>query len=99
MFILQGVKELVENSLDAKSTKIEVHLKEYGKEGVEVIDNGVGINMQNLEGIAQKGATSKLRVFEDLDNLQTFGFRGEALNAISVLSKLTITTCTQKQQE
>jgi len=45
MFILQGVKELVENSLDAKSTKIEVHLKEYGKEGVEVIDNGVGINM------------------------------------------------------
>ncbi|KAL4426563.1 hypothetical protein ABPG74_012323 [Tetrahymena malaccensis] len=89
------VKELVENSLDAGSTKIEVYLKEYGKEGVEVVDNGSGINSQNLEQIAQKGATSKLRQFQDLESLDTFGFRGEALNAISVLSQLTITTRTE----
>nr|ABK35674.1 putative mismatch repair protein [Tetrahymena thermophila] len=92
------VKELVENSLDAGSTKIEVYLKEYGKEGVEVVDNGSGISSQNLEQIAQKGATSKLRQFQDLESLDTFGFRGEALNAISVLSQLTITTKTDSDE-
>ncbi|KAL4465170.1 hypothetical protein ABPG72_019324 [Tetrahymena utriculariae] len=92
------VKELVENSLDAGSTKIEVYLKEYGKEGVEVVDNGSGISSQNLEQIAQKGATSKIRQFQDLESLDTFGFRGEALNAISVLSQLTITTRTESDE-
>jgi len=84
--LCEGVKELVENSLDAGSTKIEIILREYGKEGIEVIDNGSGICSDNLENIAQKGATSKLNAFEDLESLETFGFRGEALNAISVLS-------------
>jgi len=48
----EGVKELVENSLDAGSTKIEIILREYGKEGIEVIDNGSGIGSDNLENIA-----------------------------------------------
>lgn len=60
------------------------------------MDNGAGINIENLDTIAQKGATSKLREFHDLENLDTFGFRGEALNAISVLSQLSITTRTEK---
>lgn len=95
---MSGIKELVENSLDAGSTKVEIALKEFGKEGIEVNDNGIGIKLANLERIAQKGATSKLREFEDMQDLSTFGFRGEALNAISVLSCLTITSRTKDEE-
>ncbi|EGR27058.1 hypothetical protein IMG5_202390 [Ichthyophthirius multifiliis] len=93
--IKKGVKELLENSIDAKSTLIEIQLKDQGRDGIIVKDNGHGISKENLDKIAQKGCTSKLKVFEDLENLTSYGFRGEALNAISLLSDLNINTRTK----
>lgn len=87
-----AVKELVENSLDAGSSIVEVRLKEYGKDLIEVSDNGSGIEERNFEGLALKHHTSKLREFSDLTSVDTFGFRGEALSSLSALSDLVITT-------
>ncbi|XP_006813556.1 mismatch repair endonuclease PMS2-like, partial [Saccoglossus kowalevskii] len=88
-----AVKELVENSLDAGATNIEIRLKEYGCELLEVIDNGSGIQQDDFEGLALKHHTSKLKDFSDLTCIETFGFRGEALSSLCALSCLTITTC------
>lgn len=88
-----AVKELVENSLDADATNIEILLKEYGRESVEVIDNGSGVEESNIPGLTLKHHTSKLRDFTDLSGVETFGFRGEALSSLCALSKVTILTC------
>ncbi|KAK2173846.1 hypothetical protein NP493_847g00042 [Ridgeia piscesae] len=80
-----AVKELVENSLDAGATNIEIRLKEYGRELVEVIDNGSGVEESNIEGLTLKHHTSKLRDFTDLSGVETFGFRGEALSSLCAL--------------
>ncbi|KFY37486.1 hypothetical protein V494_04739 [Pseudogymnoascus sp. VKM F-4513 (FW-928)] len=88
------VKELVENSLDAGATSIEVRFKNQGLESIEVHDNGAGITSQNYETIALKHYTSKLATYADLTTLHTFGFRGEALSSLCALSDFTITTCT-----
>lgn len=87
-----AVKEIVENSCDAGSTVIEIKIKEYGLEGFEVIDNGSGIEESNFDAITAKNYTSKLKQFEDLQGLRTFGFRGEALSSLCALSDVTITT-------
>ncbi|KAI1142223.1 DNA mismatch repair protein MutL [Hypoxylon sp. FL0543] len=87
------VKELVENSLDAGATNIEVRFKNQGLDSIEVQDNGSGISKENYETIALKHYTSKLSTYADLSSLQTFGFRGEALSSLCALSKFTITTC------
>jgi DNA mismatch repair protein PMS2 len=88
-----AVKEMVENALDAEATFIEVKLKNMGIDSIEVSDNGYGINPHDYEGIAQKHHTSKLQQFEDLFSVDSFGFRGEALNALCELShKFTVTT-------
>ncbi|KAI1386274.1 DNA mismatch repair protein MutL [Hypoxylon trugodes] len=87
------VKELVENSLDAGATNIEVRFKNQGLDSIEVQDNGSGISKQNYETIALKHYTSKLSTYADLSSLQTFGFRGEALSSLCALSRFTITTC------
>ncbi|KAK9239045.1 hypothetical protein V1525DRAFT_399656 [Lipomyces kononenkoae] len=90
-----AVKELVENSLDAHATNIDVKFKQYGVESFEVVDNGDGIDQENFEGIALKHHTSKLRTFSDLSSVATFGFRGEALSSLcGVSSSVQITTCT-----
>ena len=81
-----AVKELVENALDAGATVLEVKLKEMGVESIEVSDNGMGIDQSNYEGLALKHHTSKLVEFSDLLNVNSFGFRGEALNALCELS-------------
>ena len=86
------VKELVENSLDAGATSIEVRFKNYGLDSIEVQDNGVGIPSEDYETIALKHYTSKLLNYDDLSSLQTFGFRGEALSSLCALSNLCITT-------
>ncbi|KFY10972.1 hypothetical protein V491_07395 [Pseudogymnoascus sp. VKM F-3775] len=88
------VKELVENSLDAGASSIEVRFKNQGLESIEVHDNGAGITSQNYETIALKHYTSKLATYADLTTLHTFGFRGEALSSLCALSDFTITTCT-----
>ncbi|XVE73307.1 hypothetical protein DITRI_Ditri11bG0107100 [Diplodiscus trichospermus] len=92
-----AVKELVENSLDAGATSIEVALKEYGEEWFQVIDNGCGISPNNFEVLALKHHTSKLLDFPDLQSLTTFGFRGEALSSLCALGNLTIETRTKNE--
>ena len=87
-----AVKELVENSLDAGATFIEVKLRGQGAEVVEVTDNGHGVEEANFTGLTVKHATSKLREFSDLTSVETFGFRGEALSSLCALSKLTVST-------
>ena len=86
------VKELVENSLDAGATSIEVRFKNHGLDSIEVQDNGKGIPPEDFETIALKHYTSKLSSYEDLNDLDTFGFRGEALSSLCALSKFNIIT-------
>ncbi|XP_066292993.1 mismatch repair endonuclease PMS2-like [Branchiostoma lanceolatum] len=88
-----AMKELVENSLDAGATNIDIRLKEYGSELLEVVDNGSGVEESNFEGLTLKHHTSKLQDFSDLTSVETFGFRGEALSSLCALSDLSITTC------
>ena len=86
------VKELVENSLDAEATAIEVRFRNNGLDSIEVQDNGIGIASENYETIALKHYTSKLANYDDLSSLQTFGFRGEALSSLCALSNFHVTT-------
>uniref|UniRef100_A0A674MLE9 Mismatch repair endonuclease PMS2 n=1 Tax=Takifugu rubripes TaxID=31033 RepID=A0A674MLE9_TAKRU len=84
-----AVKELVENSIDAGATNIDVRLKDCGADLVEVSDNGKGVEEANFEGLTLKHHTSKLREFTDLIHVETFGFRGEALSSLCALSVVT----------
>ncbi|XP_063338176.1 mismatch repair endonuclease PMS2 [Pelmatolapia mariae] len=93
-----AVKELVENSIDAGATNIDVKLKESGTEQVEVADNGKGVEEANFEGLTLKHHTSKLRDFSDLIHVETFGFRGEALSSLCALSDLSVITCHESSQ-
>ncbi|KAL9075073.1 MAG: hypothetical protein Q9157_004138 [Trypethelium eluteriae] len=90
------VKELVENSLDAHATSIDVRFKNHGLDSIEVQDNGEGINPDNYETVALKHYTSKLSSYEDLSSLQTFGFRGEALSSLCALSSFHVRTAQEK---
>ncbi|RTE77981.1 hypothetical protein BHE90_007543 [Fusarium euwallaceae] len=87
------VKELVENSVDAGATSIDVRFKNQGLGLIEVADNGSGIAPANYPSVALKHHTSKLSSYSDISTLQTFGFRGEALASLCALSVLTVTTC------
>uniref|UniRef100_A0A671MYC9 Mismatch repair endonuclease PMS2 n=1 Tax=Sinocyclocheilus anshuiensis TaxID=1608454 RepID=A0A671MYC9_9TELE len=93
-----AVKELVENSIDAGATNVDVKLKDSGIELVEVSDNGKGVEEQNFEGLTLKHHTSKLRDFSDLIHVETFGFRGEALSSLCALSDLSVVTCHESAQ-
>ncbi|XP_030631239.1 mismatch repair endonuclease PMS2 [Chanos chanos] len=93
-----AVKELVENSIDAGATSVDVKLKDYGTEQVEVSDNGKGVEESNFEGLTLKHHTSKLRDFSDLIHVETFGFRGEALSSLCALSDLSVVTCHETAQ-
>ncbi len=86
------IKELIENSLDAGSTEINIHLVENGMDLLSIEDNGHGMNFKNLPYAFVRHATSKLRTFEDLYRLRSFGFRGEALASVAASSRLTCTT-------
>ncbi|XP_053550956.1 mismatch repair endonuclease PMS2 [Bombina bombina] len=88
-----AVKELLENSIDAGATSIEIKLKEYGADLIEVSDNGCGVDEPNFEGLTLKHHTSKLQDFCDLVHVETFGFRGEALSSLCALSDIAIFTC------
>lgn len=89
------IKELVENSLDARSTSIEIEVQSGGRAYIRVSDNGEGILFSEVPKAILRHATSKLSTFADLENLTTLGFRGEALASIASISKFSITTATE----
>jgi DNA mismatch repair protein MutL len=86
------VKELLENSVDAKATKIILNIKEGGKALIQVIDNGLGMTDMDARMCWERHATSKLSVIEDLFSLNTFGFRGEALASIAAVAQVEMKT-------
>lgn len=113
MSLAIAVKELVENAIDAGATNIEIRVKNYGQDSIEVIDNGSGVQEKNFAALSKfintfkhkkikpnlsvltlalKHYTSKIREFNDLENVATLGFRGEALSSLCALADLTIIT-------
>ncbi|XP_075009764.1 PMS1 protein homolog 1 isoform X2 [Calonectris borealis] len=92
--VVSVVKELIENSLDASATNIDIKLEDYGFHKVEVRDNGNGIKVADVPVMAIKHYTSKISSSEDLERLTTYGFRGEALGSICCISEVLITTKT-----
>ncbi|NWX12812.1 PMS1 protein, partial [Aegotheles bennettii] len=92
--VVSVVKELIENSLDASATNIDIKLENYGFNKIEVRDNGNGIKVADVPVMAIKHYTSKISSSEDLERLTTYGFRGEALGSICCISEVLITTKT-----
>ncbi|MDO4729048.1 MAG: DNA mismatch repair endonuclease MutL [Bacteroidota bacterium] len=86
------VKELLENAIDAKSTDIKLIVKDGGKSLIQVIDNGIGMSITDARLCFERHATSKIRIAEDLFNLSTKGFRGEALASIAAIAQVDMVT-------
>lgn len=89
---LSVIKELVENSIDAQASKINIELKDSGISQIIVSDNGIGVNKEDIPLMCKRHATSKISNNIDLVNITTLGFRGEALASISAVSKVKITS-------
>lgn len=86
------VKELVENAIDANSTRIEIEVKNGGKTFIRVSDNGKGIDYDDIDIAFERHATSKIRSSQDLSKVLTMGFRGEALASIASISEVTLSS-------
>lgn len=88
------VKELLENAIDAQATQIDITIKESGIQSIRVVDNGTGIEEEDISKAFGRHATSKINNDYDLFHIRTLGFRGEALASISSVSRVTMKTCT-----
>jgi len=86
------VKELLENSLDASSTKIEIDIEQGGTKLIRIRDNGRGIHKEDLALALSRHATSKIRNLDDLEHVKSLGFRGEALPSIASISRMSISS-------
>ncbi|WP_337261470.1 MULTISPECIES: DNA mismatch repair endonuclease MutL [unclassified Serratia (in: enterobacteria)] len=93
------VKELVENSLDAGATRIDIDIERGGAKLIRIRDNGCGIGKADLALALARHATSKISTLDDLEAIVSLGFRGEALASISSVSRLTLTSRTEEQNE
>ena len=88
------IKELIENSIDANASKIEIIIEKGGIDSIIVKDNGIGIQKDEIAIAFKRHTSSKISSIEDLDNINTLGFRGEALSSISTVSHVSISTST-----
>ncbi|KAA3656427.1 MAG: DNA mismatch repair endonuclease MutL [Chloroflexi bacterium] len=89
------VKELLENSIDAGATTVNIDIRDAGRKSIQIADNGCGISAEEIETAFLRHATSKLQTVEDLNAIGTLGFRGEALAAISSVSQVTLVSRAQ----
>ncbi len=92
------VKELIENSIDAGATQIQIKIKNAGISEIQIIDNGSGIPEDEISLAFQEHSTSKIKSLDDLFNIHSNGFRGEALASISSVSQITIETKTKDSE-
>ena len=92
------VKELLENAIDAGATEVQVSIKNGGKDLISILDNGCGMNESDAQLAVERHATSKIIDEEDLFQIRTLGFRGEALASIAAISQFEILTCNDENQ-
>ena len=92
------IKELLENSIDARASRIQVVIKDAGKTLIQVIDDGMGMSLTDARMSFERHATSKIKIADDLFSLKTKGFRGEALASIAAIAHVELKTRTEKDE-
>lgn len=93
------VKELVENSIDAKSSNIKIVIEQGGRKLIQITDDGIGMTKEDAVLSLERQATSKIFDVDDIENIDTLGFRGEAIPSIASVSRFSITTRTHNSDE